>query len=108
MTLTTTFQGTRAELDAYAANMNAVVVAASEMSPGHWSCLIMGPRPPEEEVTLTHVRGDQYVTVLLRRRSDSWQVVEALDEEGNPALLTPKEKVDLCLRAERGEDETGR
>jgi hypothetical protein len=107
MTLTTTFHGTREELDAYAKGMNAVVVAASEVEPHYWSCLIMGPRHPEK-VTLTHVRGDQYVTVLLGRKGDSWQVVEAVDEEGSPALLTAMEHAVLRQRAEDGEDETGR
>lgn len=108
MTLTTTFQGTREQLEAYAKSMNATLVAAEETAPRYWSCLIMGTHRPPEEVTLTHERGDQFITVLLRQGGGQWNVVEAVDEEGNPALLTPKEKVDLCLRAERGEDETGR
>lgn len=109
MTLTTTFDGTRDQLDAWVASMNATLVAAGETQPNHWTCLIMStPAQPPEEVTLTHVRGDHFVTALLRRAAGGWEVAEAVDEEGNPALLTPKEHETLLLRAERGEDETGR
>lgn len=111
MTLHTTFHGTREELDAYAESMNAGVVAAREVEPGCWVCLIVGPLSPKtsplREVTLTHERGDQYVTAVLRKKGEVWSVVDAVDEEGNPALLTSMEHVTLRQRAERGEDETG-
>jgi len=109
MTLHTTFHGTREELDAYSKKMGAFVVTAGEQSPGTWVCLLVSnpPPPPSEEVALTLDRGSQAITALLRRRGDVWSVVEAVDEEGNPALLTFMEHVVLRQRAERGVDETG-
>lgn len=109
MTLHTTFHGTREELDAYAKKMGAYVVTAGEQSPGAWVCLIVSTpkNPAHSEVTLTLDRGDQVITTLLRENGDVWSVVEAVDEEGNPALLTSMEHVVLRQRAERGEDEKG-
>jgi len=66
----------------------------------------MPTNPKRPEATLTLHRPEQEITVLLRRHG-LWEVVEAFDEEGNPALLTQWERVGLCVRAEQGEDETG-
>jgi hypothetical protein len=41
-------------------------------------------------------------------RVPRWDFVEALDEQGNPALLTWDERLALIERASSGEDETGR
>jgi len=47
----------------------------------------MPTNPKRPEATLTLHRPEQEITVLLRRHG-LWEVVEAFDEEGNPALLT--------------------
>jgi hypothetical protein len=63
--------------------------------------------PPDATATLTVRRPDQDITVALGQWG-LWEVMEALDENGNPVALTPKEEVDVCVRATHGEDETGR
>ena len=56
-------------------------------------------------VTLTLSRGGQDITVELQR--GPWKVNTAVDEDGNPVSVSPKEALDLYYRGFRGEDETG-
>jgi hypothetical protein len=65
----------------------------------------------DHTVTLTHRRPGPDITVAMRYiggRVPRWDFVEALDEQGNPALLTWDERLALIERASSGEDETGR
>ena len=107
MIINSQFSGTRQELAAHLKSRGLTLMGAGEPEPGNWVYVAMGSGSPKRpEATLTLHRPAQEITALLRRHG-LWEVVEAFDEEGNPALLTPKERVDLCVRAERGEDETG-
>ena len=66
----------------------------------------------DHTVTLTHRRRGQDITVAMHYFTvgnvPQWDFVEALDEYGNPALLTWPEHLALLDRASAGEDETGR
>ena len=60
-------------------------------------------------VTLTVRRKEQDITVELRTLNCPTRVniVQSIDEQGIPVILTEKEEIDVILRALAGEDETG-
>lgn len=62
-----------------------------------------------EEVTVTVRREDQDLTVLLRfsQEGGSWEVVEALDEQGAGVLLSSAEIAAASLAAQQGYNEGG-
>ena len=59
-------------------------------------------------VTLTVMRGEVYLTVVLLHGPAGWVVATAMDEDGVPVTLTTQERMRAILRAAAGEDETGR
>ncbi|MDB4278905.1 hypothetical protein N9917_04825 [Deltaproteobacteria bacterium] len=74
-----------------------------------------------QTATLTVRRHKQDITVAVRfcpltsvsgipytGDGGMWVIEESLDEDGDKALLTPDEELRVLLRAQNGEDETGR